>query len=66
MFLDELLAELRLGLSPNPDISATAAKHGHDMLEQGFSPSQVVHDYGDVCQMITEMAIETRGADQLR
>ena len=60
MFLDELLAELRLGLTANLDIAITAAKHGHDLQEQGFSPWQVVHDYGDVCQTITEIAIETR------
>jgi hypothetical protein len=59
MFLDELLVELRSGLTANPDISSTAAKHGHDLLEQGFTPSQVVHGYGDVCQSITEMAVET-------
>ena len=66
MFLDELLAELRAGLSPNPDISITAAKHGHDLLQRGFTPSQVVHGYGDVCQTITEMAVETERTDQLR
>jgi hypothetical protein len=60
MFLDEMLAELRLGLSPNPEISITAAKHGHDLLKQGFSQSQVVHGYGDVCQAITEMAVELK------
>jgi hypothetical protein len=59
MFLDELLVELRAGLTPNPDISITAAKQGHDQLAQGFTPSQVVHGYGDVCQAITEMAVET-------
>ena len=32
--------------------------HGHDLLHQGFSVSQVVHDYGDVCQSITELAME--------
>jgi hypothetical protein len=58
MFLDELIAELRDGLSANPDISKTAARQGHDMLLQGYTPSQVVHNYGDVCQAITEMAIE--------
>jgi hypothetical protein len=69
IFLDKLLVELRLGLTSNPDISITAAKHGHDMLEQGFTPSQVVHGYGDVCQAITEMAVETKaaiGADDFR
>jgi hypothetical protein len=27
-------------------------------LRQGFTVSQVVHDYGDVCQAITELAVE--------
>jgi hypothetical protein len=69
MFLDELVAELRLGLSPNPDIAATAAKHGHDLLKQGLSSSEVVHNYGDVCQVITEMAVENEApiaADDFR
>jgi hypothetical protein len=29
------------------------------LLRQGFTVSQVVHDYGDVCQSITELAVET-------
>jgi hypothetical protein len=62
MFLDQLVDELRLGLSPNPAIISTASKHGHDLLDQGFTVAQVVHDYGDVCQTITEMATE-RTAD---
>jgi hypothetical protein len=58
MFLDQLVDELRLGLSPNQAIVKTATKHGHDLLDQGFTVAQVVHDYGDVCQTITEMAVE--------
>ncbi|MQA30493.1 MAG: hypothetical protein GEU82_11760 [Luteitalea sp.] len=58
MFLDEMVSSLRLGLSGNLQIADTAAKHGHDLLRQGFTVSQVVHDYGDVCQTITEMAGE--------
>ena len=58
MFLDELVDELRLGLSPNPEISKTATQHGHDLLAQGFTASQVVHGYGDVCQAITELGVE--------
>jgi PAS domain S-box-containing protein len=58
MFLDELTAELQRGLSPNPDIATTAAKHGHDLMRQGLTPSEVVHSYGDVCQAVTEMAVE--------
>jgi hypothetical protein len=58
MFLDELVDELRLKRLPNPAIGKTATKHGHDLLYQGFTVSQVVHGYGDVCQSITEMAVE--------
>jgi hypothetical protein len=58
MFLDELIEELRLRGSPNPEIKKTATKHGRDLLHQGFSVSQVVHGYGDVCQAITELAVE--------
>jgi signal transduction histidine kinase len=50
---------LRLGLSSSPEIRGTALQHGHDLLLQGFTVSQVVHDYGDVCQAITELALET-------
>src|SRR5438105_1143426 len=39
-------------------IGATAARHGRDLLARGFSVSQVVHDYGDICQAITELAVE--------
>ena len=69
MFLDQLVDELRVGLSPNPEISRTAKRHGQDLLNQGYSVSQVVHDYGDVCQTITEMAVGLNapiGADDFR
>ena len=58
VFLDQLVALLRLGLSSSPEIVRSAVKHGHDLLLQGFTVSQVVHDYGDVCQTITELAVE--------
>jgi signal transduction histidine kinase len=57
VFLDQLGDALRLGLS-SPEIGRSAVKHGHDLLMQGFTVSQVVHDYGDVCQAITELAVE--------
>jgi signal transduction histidine kinase len=59
VFLDQLVNALRLDLLSNPEIGSTALQHGHDLLLQGFSVSQVVHDYGDVCQAITELAVET-------
>ena len=39
-------------------MARSAVQHGHDLLLQGFTVSQVVHDYGDVCQSITELAVE--------
>ena len=42
----------------SPEIGMSALRHGHDMLLQGFTVSQVVHDYGDICQAITELAVE--------
>jgi hypothetical protein len=32
--------------------------HGHELLLQGFTVSQVVQDYGDVCQTVTGLAVE--------
>jgi signal transduction histidine kinase len=37
-------------------VSATA--HGRELLTLGFSVDQVVHDYGDLCQAITDLAFE--------
>jgi signal transduction histidine kinase len=39
-------------------ISVTAGKHGNELLQQGFTIGQVVHDYGDLCQAVTELAAE--------
>jgi len=59
LFLDQLVTALRLRQTSSLEISETALLHGHDLLVQGLSMSQVVHDYGDVCQSITELAVET-------
>jgi hypothetical protein len=58
VFLDQLRDALRLGQITSQEINRSAIKHGHDLLRQGFTVSQVVHDYGDVCQAITELAVE--------
>ena len=36
-------------------IRTGAILHGHDLPLQGLTVGQVVHDYGDVCQSITEL-----------
>jgi len=40
------------------EIGATAARHGRELLQHGFTVDQVVHDYGDLCQAITDLAFE--------
>src|SRR6185503_3714549 len=64
VFLDQLGDALRLASSSggvaHDEIRASATRHGSDLLHQGLTIAQVVHDYGDVCQTITEMAIDLR------
>jgi len=43
------------------EIGVTAALHGRELSQRGFTVEQVVHDYGDLCQAITDLAFE-RGA----
>jgi hypothetical protein len=40
----------------------TAALHGRELLEAGYTVEQVVHDYGDICQSLTELATEKKAA----
>jgi hypothetical protein len=71
LFLQQLVETLRLEQrEPHPsafeverspaatDIGRAATVHGAEMLRLGYSVDQVVHDYGDVCQAVTELAVE--------
>jgi len=40
------------------EVGVSAALHGKELLELGLSVDQVVHDYGDLCQSITDLAVE--------
>jgi signal transduction histidine kinase len=40
------------------EIGVTATLHGRELSERGFTIQQVVHDYGDLCQAITDLAHE--------
>jgi signal transduction histidine kinase len=44
------------------EIGASAELHGHDLLRSGFTIAEVVHGYGDVCQIVTELASEADAA----
>jgi signal transduction histidine kinase len=59
VFLDQLLDILNGRSGNSAEIRNTALHHGHDLLLRGFTVSQVVHDYGDVCQAITDLAVES-------
>jgi hypothetical protein len=71
LFLQQLVETLRaeqktplregLDSEPTPassDIGRAAALHGAELLRRGFSVDQVVHDYGDVCQCVTALAVD--------
>jgi len=40
------------------EIGVSAKTHGGELLQLGYSVDQVVHDYGDLCQAITDLAFE--------
>lgn len=46
------------GRSSFSEIGNAASKHGGQLLELDFSVDQVVHDYGDLCQAIIDLAFE--------
>ena len=62
MFLSQLIETLKWESSETPfsatAIGAAATRHGAELLRLGFSVSQVVHNYGDVCQAVTELALQ--------
>ena len=64
LFLTQLSETLRLEMTTttfsDTAIAASAAKHGRELRALGFNISQVVHDYGDICQAITEVAVEQK------
>jgi signal transduction histidine kinase len=65
LFLTQLAGTLRSAMSSTAStvhadaaITSGATRHGRELLGLGFTVSQVVHDYGDICQAVTEIAIE--------
>jgi len=43
---------------PRGEVGASATLHGQDMRSLGFTVDEVVHNYGDLCQAITDLAVE--------
>ena len=62
IFLDQLSETLRWENTDTPfshhAIGDSATRHVRDLLALVFTVSQVLHDYGDICQAIIEVAVE--------
>ncbi len=49
------------GKAPTPTaMGRAAALHGTELLRLGYTIDQVVHEYGDICQAVTELASEQK------
>jgi hypothetical protein len=58
LFFDQLIEVLKGPKRHSDELDASATQHGEDLLRLGFTIGQVVHDYGDVCQAVTELALD--------
>ena len=61
LFLTQLSETLKSEATGTPTVCAigtSATLHGRDLLGLGLNVSQVVHVYGDICQAVTELALE--------
>ncbi len=45
-------------LSELSEMGVSATAHGRQLLELGYTVDQVIHCYGDLCQAITDLAVE--------
>jgi signal transduction histidine kinase len=41
------------------EMGESATAHGRELLEHGYTVEELVHDYGDLCQAITDLAFES-------
>jgi signal transduction histidine kinase len=63
LFLEQLAETLRReqetpARPTSTEMAESALRHGGELRQAGFTVGQVVHGYGDVCQAVTELAIE--------
>jgi signal transduction histidine kinase len=61
LFLDQLAVRLQADAEPGAiQIGTSASLHGSELLKAGLTIGQVVHDYGNICQAITELVVDLR------
>jgi hypothetical protein len=59
LFLQQFIDMLQAHLPSSPaTMLSSATQHGDELRQKGFTVAQVIHDYGDLCQAITELAVE--------
>jgi signal transduction histidine kinase len=58
LFFDRLVDSFRTDPYSSVGINEGATLHGDLRQKMGFTVGQVVHDYGDLCQVVTQLAIE--------
>jgi signal transduction histidine kinase len=66
VFLNQLREALRRATgrdaADHAEIDRSARLHGEQLFRHGLTVAQVVHDYGDVCQVITLLAVEQKAS----
>jgi signal transduction histidine kinase len=66
LFLDQLGEALRKvtmhEVADHTEIADSAGHHGGQLFRQGLTVGQVVNDYGDLCQVITGLAVDKKAA----
>lgn len=64
VFVDQLGDALRRAEATSAvdhdSIKRSASRHGGDLWRKGLTVKQVVHDYGTICQVVTELAVEMK------
>jgi signal transduction histidine kinase len=62
LFLDQLVEALQLAKTSQttdyPSLAASSGRRGLDLLREGFTIAQVVHDYGVVFETIVQLSLE--------
>jgi signal transduction histidine kinase len=63
LFFDQLTDTLRREQATSERetsavMAQSALEHGGELRKAGFTVAQVVHGYGDICQSVTELAVE--------
>jgi len=66
VFLNQLREALRRATGrdsvDHTEIDKSARTHGEQLFRHGLTVAQVVHDYGDLCQVITLLAVEQKAS----